>query len=154
MEKEVVENAGVQDRNLILLQFLEELVAFDNLAILLIRREVELELRGVEFERAVDDMLFDLPAVALPVLRHAVAREVDDVLHDLHDARAAQDRKDLCGHIACTQLRNIRRIVSRATKSHFEITGRTNIEHEIAHGCLPLCDGVPLNNVASMPAGF
>lgn len=120
MSDEVVENTGVQDRNLVLHQFFAKLVALDDLAVFLVRREVELNLGEIEFELTFANNVFlNRPTVLLPRLRHAIAREVDDMLHDLHSAMTTQNRKDLCGLIACTQGFDVCRTISRTTKSHF-----------------------------------
>ena len=119
MSQQVVENAGVQKRNLVSFKFLAELATHDTLAVFLVFREVELKSRRIEFEHAITDMLLNRPLIQLPRLRHAIACEVDDMLHDLHSAMTAQNRKDLCSLIACTQGLDVCRTISRTTKSHF-----------------------------------
>lgn len=96
MDEQVLEDAGVQNRNLVGFEFVAQLVTFDRLAVRLVFREVQTKLGRIEFELAIaDDMLLDLPAIfLLPLLRKGRGREVDDVLHDLDDTGAQEKRKD------------------------------------------------------------
>lgn len=91
MSNEVVENAGVQDRNLAALKLLAKLVALDDLAVLLVRGEVKLDLREIEFKLTFANMFLDRPLVLLPRLRHAIAREIDNMLQEHDLGVSAQD---------------------------------------------------------------
>jgi len=95
VSQQVVKNTGVQDGNLARLKFLAELVALDDLAVFLVRREVELDLGEIEFELTFANVFLDRPLVLLPRLRHAVARKVDDVLDNFDDGIAAHNMQNM-----------------------------------------------------------
>src|SRR3989344_4178200 len=136
VREQVVEDVGVEDG--LLRQLLAELVAFDDLAILLTACEEELDLFGVELPLAALLVFLDDEAIVGPRIE-GVGVAVDDVL-DLRDDRAAeQDFAELTEFVAFTGRVNqlLRPIV--ACERHLEFGSETHIERKIAHSFL-LCE--------------
>ncbi len=136
VREQVVEDIGVEDG--LLRQLLAELVAFDDLAILLTAGEEELDLFGVELPLATLLVLFDGEAIAHPRVE-GVGIAVDDVL-DLRDDRVAeQNLAELTELVAFTGRVNQLLCPIVPCERHLEFGSETNIEREIAHSFL-LCE--------------
>ena len=148
--QEVVEDIGVQHR--LLRHLLAELVAFDDLPVLLAACEVEFHLRSVPLEGAAFLVFLHRPPVFLPrVERVGVA--VNGVLDDGDGSVAAQDAAYISEDIALAETLDVVVAEVRTAERQLEFVGLANIEHQIvAHRCTPYCDGVLTNRVACQRA--
>lgn len=89
--------------------FLQELVALDDLVTLLAVREPGLDLLGIPLEvGGTRDVLDDLPVLRIPFLgKHRGSREVDEKLRELHFAVPSDDREDELGRVAFGEARDV-----------------------------------------------
>ena len=150
VREQVVEDIGVEDE--LLRQLLAELVAFDDLAILLAAGEEELDLFGVELPLAALLVFLDGEAIFGPRVE-GVGVAVNDVL-DLRDDRVAeQDLAELTELVAFTGRVNqlLRPVV--ACERHLEFGSETNIEREIAHSFLLVRMSPYYGTTTRLPAG-
>ena len=148
--QEVVEDIGVQHG--LLRQLLAELVAFDDLPVLLDACEVEFHLRGVPLEGAAFLVFLHRPPVFLPRIER-VGVAVNGVLDDGDGSVATQDAAHVSEDITLAETLDVVVAEVRTAKRQLEFVGLANIEHQIvAHRCTPYCDGVLTNRVACQRA--
>lgn len=151
VREQVVEDVGVEDG--LLRQLLAELVALDDLPVLLAAGEEELDLFGVELPLAALLVFLDGETIIGPRIE-GVGIAVNDVLDLRNDRAAEQDLAELTELVAFTGRVNqlLRPVV--ACERHLEFGSETNIERKmIAHSFLLLRMSPYYRTTTRLPAG-